>query len=233
MMLPKILALCLLMNFSFFHSVSQEAREKKQKIKYLPLGDSYTICEGARYSECWTELLTVNLHKRGVQLEIPANPARSGFTTKDLIERELPLLEVYNPDFITLLIGVNDWVQGVPKEEFLANYKLILNRIQSSLTVKENILILTIPDFSVKPEGEKYAKGRDISKGLSAYNEIIMKEASARGLKVVDLFKVSQEMKYDKQSVAADGLHPSAKEYAVWEKLISPIVFEMLREKED
>ncbi|MBA3902020.1 MAG: SGNH/GDSL hydrolase family protein [Bacteroidetes bacterium] len=198
----------------------------------MPLGDSYTICEGAKSSECWTELLTVSLYKKGVKLEVIANPARSGFTTKDLIERELPLLDIYKPDFVTLLIGVNDWVQDVPIEEFKTNYIFILDKIQESLPEKQQILILSIPDFSVKPEGKKFGNGRNISDGIASFNEIIFSIASERGLKVVDLFKLSQEIKYDKQSVAEDGLHPSAKEYAIWEKMIFQPVFELLREKE-
>jgi lysophospholipase L1-like esterase len=32
----------------------------------------------------------------------------------------------------------------------------------------------------------------------------------------------------DRSLVAVDGLHPSAKEYAEWEKIIFPVVFELL-----
>jgi acyl-CoA thioesterase I len=231
MILLNFVPFSLLINFLMLLSSGNNEEIVKQKVKFLPLGDSYTICEGAKQSECWTELLTVSLHNKGIQLEILANPARSGFTTKDLIERELPLLDIYKPDFVTLLIGVNDWVQEVSKEEFHLNYIKILDKIQESLPEKQHLLILAIPDYSVKPEGKKYGNGRNISEGISSFNEIIFKEASARGLKVVDLFKFSHEIKYDKQSVAADGLHPSAKEYSLWEKLIFPPVHELLKAK--
>jgi acyl-CoA thioesterase I len=224
-----MLLIGVLLNFFAFSQInSAEVR----KISYVPLGDSYTICEGAKASECWTELLSLSLYKRGLQLDILANPARSGFTTKDLIERQLPLFENYKPQFTTLLIGVNDWVQEVNPEEFRKNYIQILNRVQQIIEDKDNILILTIPDFSVKPEGKKYGKGRNISEGLAYFNKIISEEADKRGLKVVDLYSLSHEMKYDKQTIAADGLHPSAKEYALWEKVIFQSALEILEDKE-
>jgi hypothetical protein len=36
-------------------------------------------------------------------------------------------------------------------------------------------------------------------------------------------------MGIDRSLVAADGLHPSAKEYAEWEKVIFPAAFELLK----
>jgi lysophospholipase L1-like esterase len=33
----------------------------------------------------------------------------------------------------------------------------------------------------------------------------------------------------DRSLVAKDGLHPSAKEYAEWERIIFPVVLELLR----
>lgn len=47
----------------------------------------------------------------------------------------------------------------------------------------------------------------------------------------VDIFEVSKKMKDDPSLVADDGLHPSAKEYAVWESLILPEVKKCLNKK--
>ena len=45
---------------------------------------------------------------------------------------------------------------------------------------------------------------------------------------MVDVFRLSNEMGKDSSLVAADGLHPSAKEYAEWEKIIFPVALELL-----
>jgi len=199
-------------------------------ISYLPLGDSYTICEGAKTEESWPVILTGHLNENGLKVGLIANPARTGYTTQNLIDKELPLLEKSNVDFVTLCIGVNDWVRGADSAAFHKNLAYILDAVKSKISDPRRILLLTIPDFSAAPQGKLYSKGRDISKGLSQFNGLILYEAGKRGLKTVDLFGLSQEMRNDLTLVAADGLHPSAKEYAIWEKEIFPVALELLKD---
>ena len=70
------------------------------------------------------------------------------------------------------------------------------------------------------PVGQRYSEGRNISQGLQEFNTIIMSEGKKRGLPVVDIFSLSQQMKNDKTLIADDSLHPSAKEYALCESVI-------------
>ena len=70
--------------------------------------------------------------------------------------------------------------------------------------------------------------GRDIARGLAEFNGIIKWEAARRGLKVVDIFALSQKMKNDSKLTAPDGLHPSAKEYGRWEEMIFPVTQKLL-----
>ena len=197
--------------------------------RFVALGDSYTICEGAKREESWTVILTNHLNEKGINIELIANPSRTGWTTQDLINNELPIYENSNPTFATLLIGVNDWVQKVEINQFHKNLNFIIDKMQEKLLNKQNLVLITIPDFGVTPEGAKYSGGRDISKGLAEFNQIIFKEAKKRNLKIVDIFGVSQAMKDNPELVAADGLHPSAKEYALWETLIFPVVYDVLK----
>lgn len=225
--------------------------QNKETIRYVALGDSYTICEGAKQEESWPHILTERLKKNGINIELIANPSKTGWTTQDLIRHltdELPVFDSSSPAFATLLIGVNDWVQEVSAEKFHSNLNFIIDHVlkklqatddggQTTEVKKPNIshptsvsrlILITIPDFSVTPEGPKYSKGRNISEGLKEFNKIIMDEAKKRNLKCVDIFPTSLEMKNNSELVAGDGLHPSAKEYALWEKLIYPVVYEVL-----
>jgi len=203
--------------------------KQKDKIKYVALGDSYTICEGARQEESWPTLLTKALDKNGINMELAANPARTGWTTTDLIYNELPLCEKYKPDFVTLLIGVNDWVHGIDSVTFHKNLNYIIDKVQALLPDKRNLILITIPDFGVTPTGAIYGSGRDISKGIAEFNNIIMREAKNRGLKCVDIYPETKKMKGNTDLTAKDGLHPSAKEYAIWETLIYPIAYSLLK----
>lgn len=202
-----------------------------QNVRFLPLGDSYTICEGATWEESWPYLLTRHLNDTKVPTELLGNPAVTGYTTQDLIDKELPLFYRLQPNFVTLLIGVNDYVQGKSLEDFSQNFKHILDYLQKGSVDNCKIILITIPDYSVAPNGEKYAKGRNVRAGIEEYNNFIKEEALKRKLEVVDILPSSLKMKSDASLVSEDGLHPSAKEYANWEKLIFPVIEKVIKGK--
>jgi lysophospholipase L1-like esterase len=161
-------------------------------------------------------------------VELVSNPARTGWTTQDAIERELPAFRTAKPDFATLMIGVNDWVQTVDGATFRRRLGHLLDEMLKMLPNKKRLLVINIPDFSVTPDGPHHAHGRDIRAGLENFNCIIADEAQKRRVRVVDIFPLSQKMQRYPESIAADGLHPSAQTYARWEELIFPAARELL-----
>lgn len=198
-------------------------------IRYVALGDSYTIGEGASEVEAWPSVLANHLRDEGINITLIANPAVTGWTTQDVIERELPVFENSDPTFATLLIGTNDWVRGVDKTTFEKNLSIILDRVQAKLPDKSKLILITLPDFSQAPNGKLYENGGDISKGISEYNDIIKNEGKKRKLTVVDIYPLSRELGNDPKMFAEDGLHPSAKGYARWEQIIFPIARDLLK----
>lgn len=205
------------------------AQPNNEKIRYAVVGDSYSCGEGAKPTESWPSLLTQELKAHGLNIELVSNPSVTGWTTKDAIDKELPKFVNSNPNFATLLIGVNDWVQQVDEETFRTRLSYLLDSMLAILTNKKHLLVMTIPDFGVTPTGPKYARGRNIHDGITQFNKIVSDEAHKRGLQVVDIFPLSKKMGQDKSLVAKDGLHPSAKAYAEWEKLIFPAAMELLK----
>tara|TARA_R110002049_G_scaffold256629_3_gene432091 strand:- start:6517 stop:7191 length:675 start_codon:yes stop_codon:yes gene_type:complete len=205
--------------------------QKKPKVNYVALGDSYTICEGINTKDCWPNILTNNLTKQGTLIELTANPSKTGYTSQDLIDYELPVLARSNANFVTILIGVNDWVQQIDEEVFESNLIYIVETVIEKVGSSNRVLLLTIPDFSATPEGARYGSGRDISKGIAHFNSIILKTADYFDIKTVDLYPTSQKMKGNASLIAADELHPSAKEYVLWEKLIYEEVIKLLEVK--
>lgn len=215
---------------ALFTSFIKKDMKINDTIKYVPLGDSYTICTGAKESESWPTLVTKHLNEKGLKTELLFNPSKNGFSTQNLIDIELPQFEKSDCNFATLLIGVNDWVREVDATEFHNNLNYIIDHVVKKVG-KSRLLLVTIPDFGVTPQGSLYGGGRNISKGIAEFNDIIKSEALKRGLVVVDIFELTQKMKGKSDLVAADGLHPSAKEYAEWEKVILPAIFDLLAEK--
>jgi acyl-CoA thioesterase-1 len=207
------------------------AQTNPEKIRYAVIGDSYSSGEGAKPNESWPALLTQHLKGQGLNIDLVSNPSVTGWTAKDAIDKELPKFVNSNPNFATLLIGVNDWVQNVDELSFRNRLSYLLDSMLAVLPNKKRLLVVTIPDFGVTPSGHKYSRGRNIHEGIMQFNRIVTEEARKRGLAVVDIFPLSKKMGEDKSLVAKDGLHPSAKAYAEWEKIIFPAALELLKQQ--
>src|SRR5689334_4034095 len=90
-------------------AVDEKAEDEQQEaatIRYVAIGDSYTIGEGAQPGEAWPNLLTKHLSDRGIDIELVANPSRTGWTTLNALNSEMPVFVQARPNFATLLIGV-------------------------------------------------------------------------------------------------------------------------------
>jgi len=189
----------------------------KLEIRFVPIGDSYTIGQGVDPKESWPAMFVEHLHGARVSIELIVNPSRTGWTTKDAIERELPIFEASHPTFSTILIGVNDWVQGVDAATFRQRLGVLMDRMIKVLGSSDKMLAISIPDFSVTPTGKRFGYPKKNFEGIQKFNTIIKEESAKRGIVVVDIFELSQEMGRDPTLVASDGLHPSAEEYRRWE----------------
>ncbi len=196
-------------------------------IRYLPVGDSYTIGNGVSESGRWPNVLVKHLNEAGVKIQIIGNPAVSGYTVEDAALRELPVVERMKPNFVTVLIGANDNFSGTAPEVYEKELSEFLDELQALMQKPENVVLVTIPDYSYSPASEGYST-EGVSESIKAYNEIIKSEASKRNLPVADIFEVSQTMTGSEDYIS-DGLHPSALGYSKWEKIIYPVVFEFLK----
>ena len=136
-------------------------------LKYLALGDSYTIGEGVRDGERWPQLWAAALAKIGNDVEPPRILARTGWTTDELegaMDAAEPLGEW---DLVSLLIGVNDQYRGRTAEDYAARYVPLLERsIALAGDRPERVLALSIPDWGATPFA--MASGRDRA-GIAAH----------------------------------------------------------------
>jgi acyl-CoA thioesterase-1 len=190
-------------------------------LRYVALGDSYTIGTSVNEPERWPNQLVRALGSPGGPIELTANLGVNGFTTADVIAVELPPLEALAPDFITLQIGVNDVVQGVPE----ATYRDRLGRILSALRTRlpaDRILLVTTPDYTVTPAGADYGDPATKRAAIRRFNDILTQAGRSLGIAVVDIFDISETVATDSSLVARDGLHPSGRQYALWVGRIAP-----------
>ena len=183
-------------------------------IRYGVIGDSYSNGEGVGIEHSWPAQLAQRLGA-----EVVVNDAVTGWTSRQAIDHHLPAFVAAEPEVATLQIGVNDWVQDVAADEFRANLCHLLDAMLAVVGAPQRLIAVTIPDFSMTPDGATYAHGRDITAGLAAFNTIVEAECAARGVSVVDVFALSDD-------TAEDGLHPSAQQLALWTDRIEPVARE-------
>lgn len=185
----------------------------RRTLKYLALGDSYTIGTGASdESHSWPAIIASRL---------PAeltNPAVNGYTTLDLIRDELPYLDRIKPHRISILIGVNDLVQG----RTAAQYRESLARIYDVVAelADARVAAVSIPKWSYVPAAAAFG-GRDrVDRLTKVFNEAAREEAARRGFRWIDLGEASTSGVGSRGWIASDQLHPGDAQYAVWAEAI-------------
>ncbi len=200
-------------------------------LRYLALGDSYTIGEAVAVEGRWPHQLASRLRAEGIDLDDPWTIATTGWTTDELdaaIDEAAP----QGPyDFASLLIGVNNQYRGRDPGNYADEFAALLDRaIGFAGTRAERVLVLSIPDWGVTPFAA--ASGRDtsaIARELDAYNAAARAACEAHGVAFVDITAVSRERGAEPDMLAEDGLHPSALMYAEWTRLALPVARRLLQ----
>jgi lysophospholipase L1-like esterase len=160
-------------------------------------------------------------------LQLVANLGVNGYTSRDLIRDELPALDALRPDFVTLLIGVNDVVQRVPPERYEGNVTMILDELAARLSAQRIVCVAT-PDYTVTPAGADYGQPSQQHEGIVTNNSIMRRLADDRGIAFVDIFDISLRAREDGSLVADDGLHPSGVQYAAWVERLASVMERLL-----
>lgn len=181
--------------------------------RYLALGDSFTIGTGTTPDRSFPAVLVNRWWDQGVECDL-RNPAVNGYTTDDLIRDELPLVESYRPDLITLLIGANDIVAGSREDRYRAQLRRIHDRTVADAPSARRFA-LPQPDWSLAPAGVSFGDPARIAKTIERFNTIAREEAERAGASYVDIFPLMREQMRSGMT-APDGLHPSAEAYAAW-----------------
>ena len=189
-------------------------------MRYVALGDSYTIGTSVDEGERWPNQLVARIGN----LDLVANLAVNGYTSGDLLEHELPALEGHAPQFVSVLIGVNDVVQGVPDAIYAANVAVILDRLLE-LVPPDRILCAATPDYTRTPRGADYGDPERQSDGIVRANAILREACEQRSITfVAATFDISLQASDDPALVASDGLHPSGEQYRRWVDAIEPLM---------
>jgi len=195
-------------------------------LRYLALGDSYTIGEGVAENQRWPVQLATRLRTQDIPLANPEIIAMTGWTTDELAVGidKAHLLGPY--DFVSLLIGVNNQYRGRSLDEYQQQFRGLLQRaIAFGAGDASRVLVVSIPDWSVTP----FATGREdttISSEIDSFNAANREETERTSAGYLDITPLSSAQG---KMVVKDGIHPNGKAYAAWAELALPIAHAMLR----
>ena len=220
---PKILIS--LFSLTLFCNCSLEQNlpysNKPKQIKYLALGDSYTIgqsvCDTCRFPEQLKSKLKIDFPNDSLSLKIIAT---TGWTTTNLINA----INVQNPsadyDLVTLLIGVNNQYQHKPFSLYESEFPQLVNKaIALAKGDKTNVIVVSIPDYAYTPYGHGSAS---ISSEISQYNTFAQEYCNRNQIEFVYITDITQQGLTNPNLVASDGLHPSALAYSKFIERIFP-----------
>ena len=196
-----------------------------ENFTYLALGDSYTIGESVPLQENFPYQTVHLLRQKGLHFSAPEIIAKTGWTTDELLEAMEEHHFLTNYDFVSLLIGVNNQYRGWPIEVYEKELEKLINKaVVFAGNEVHRIAILSIPDYSATPFGQSLNKEK-ISLEIDQFNSINKRLAEKFHLHYIDITAGTREAVYDKELIAADGLHPSEIEYSRWADKLSEIIF--------
>jgi lysophospholipase L1-like esterase len=201
--------------------MTNEPAKKSHTI--LALGDSYTIGEQVEGQLNFPNQLVTLLNQKGFDFSPPAIVAKTGWTTDELqaAVKQANLHKSY--DFVTLLIGVNNQYRGRSEQEYAPEFEALLKQaIHFAGNETDHVIVLSIPDWGVTPFAQ--AHGRDkiqVAREIDTYNDTNRQIADRYHVHYVNVTAWTREAAIDHSLLAADGLHPSAKEYKRWAEKIA------------
>lgn len=198
-------------------------------IKYLALGDSYTIGEQVAGNERFPVQTAQLLRQQGLQVNEPLIIATTGWTTAELEEgiKAANITETY--DVVTLLIGVNNQYRGQYITDYTAEFTLLLKKaIAFAGNRPSHVVVLSIPDWGVTPFAADRNRGQ-IATEIDDYNAVNKRIAEEMQVPYLNITHFTREAVHDPELVAADGLHPSGKDYSRWAHALAPLLQQALR----
>nr|WP_294773583.1 SGNH/GDSL hydrolase family protein [uncultured Flavobacterium sp.] len=224
-------ALFIILSFIGCNSDEDDTEAAPINYKYLALGDSYTygqnVCVDCRFPEQLKDSLRQYLNTDDTfSIKLIAE---TGWTTSDLkwATTSEPLTSDY--DLVTLLIGVNNQYQNRPfslyEQEFV---ELVNTAIARGKGDKNNLIVVSIPDYAYTPYGQGTSNPATISNQLDAYNAYAQNYCNTNGITFINITDITRLGLEQPELVASDGLHPSTIAYAKFVERILPLAKEKL-----
>jgi lysophospholipase L1-like esterase len=120
-----------------------------------------------------------------------------------------------NPDVVSVLIGVNDLVQGRSADEYRRSLTTIYDAVSG-----RPVVAVSIPTWSYVPAAAQFGGAERVDRLTRVFNEVARDQAEGRAYVWVDLTEASTSGIGSEGWIASDGLHPGDVQYAAWAEAI-------------
>ena len=208
----------------FFLTAMTQNSTAQKTLRFLALGDSYTIGESVPVYQSFPYQTVQLLRKKGMAVHAAEIVAKTGWTTDELMAGIDKTVFEKEYDIVTLLIGVNNQYRGKPADAYAIEFETLLNKaIAFAAGKKKQVFVLSIPDWGATP----FAEGRDrkkIAAEIDVFNSINKKITESRGITYISITEGTREATFNQQLVAKDRLHPSGDDYARWAEKLSTAI---------
>ena len=184
---------------------------------YVALGDSLTAGVGTTdISQSFPYLVAKEMATKYGKVKL-FDFGVPGAKSKNVLSDQLDKALALNPDYVTILIGINDIHGLVPVNAFKRNILEIIGKLKSQTHAE--IILVNIPYIGspklVYPPYDSYFEFRTWQ-----YNRVIKEICANNQIKCVDLYTANQEFIKRKDFYASDYFHPTAQGYLLWSNII-------------
>lgn len=194
---------------------SENSSESVAGLRYLALGDSYTIGQSVPEMDRWPVLFAKSMSENRTPVAKTDILAKTGWTTANLLNAVYGYKPKENYDLVSLLIGVNNQFQGLSIDQFRIDFhELLLQSITYAGGRSNRVFVLSIPDWGSTLLGS--GSSDEIGKSIDRFNLVVKEECAKEKILFIDITPISRKALNDPTMVASDNLHYSAKMHQLW-----------------
>lgn len=199
-------------------------------LKYLALGDSYTIGTAIGIENAYASKLADSLQSESYIDSVYINTiAQNGWTTGDLRQGITAAQPDSSYDLVSLLIGVNNQYQNRSRKEYRQQFRALLQcAVILAGNQKENVFVISVPDWGATPAGAGNRPA--IAAQIDSFNAINRAITDSLGITYFNITPISRTAVGNPELVAKDNLHFSAQMHELWVDAIYEEVLEMVRD---
>ena len=198
---------------------SSESVAQSNNLSFLALGDSYTIGQNVSEDKRWPNQIVNIALNRDVLFDQPIIIAKTGWRTEQLLDTLNKINFIKKFDYVSLMIGVNNQYSLKSIDTFRLDLIKLLDMSIGYTKKRDNVALISIPDWGVTPFGERYDINR-IKEEIDQFNSVIKDVANTNDILYVDVTEISRRAFIEKDLIANDSLHPSGKMYKEWAEKI-------------